>query len=445
MQRTMLFTLIGALLLFPFAGHGAEQEKIEERLKPFVTSESQTQNPWERIPSGGQTDPGTIYERALANFAMPGQAGAQSALEALEGLSYAFSNEYREYATAHLLLYSGAFDEAALRFGMLVKHDAFHEDIARRKLMLPEKLQGYAHGRGMEAAGDLESAWSSYENLFVLDSADRYAALTARLAGETPATPSPAPVFPEPDSSADYEAAVNQLRQGRCEDAAEAFELLGDYRGSDALADYARALNARGLRMDDRCASYAEKIKGNYHLLALLCEWQLPSPIELCGEPGAQEDGGMRFADPRARRVIEAALGKAKGEPIDPEELPGIAQITLATGKITRVYKLDDFAKCVNLTHLELEGSRISRIDPIRHLTELRTLNLNENSIADISALRYLTNLETLSLSGNYISDLSPLDNLYSLKKLTIRSNRPLSKSEINRFKKANPGCSVSY
>ena len=111
--------------------------------------------------------------------------------------------------------------------------------------------------------------------------------------------------------------------------------------------------------------------------------------------------------DPNLRAAVEAALGKASGDPITAGEM-------------------------AVLTFFEAESAGIRTLTELEYATSLLYLFLWDNSISDLSPLSDLTNLQFLDLQGNSVSDLSPamdLTNLIFWGFGTIRSriSRPLS------------------
>jgi internalin A len=77
-----------------------------------------------------------------------------------------------------------------------------------------------------------------------------------------------------------------------------------------------------------------------------------------------------------------------------------------------------------NLTHLVLDGNRISIIENEARLTNLSTLNLRGNQISEIKGLDTLGNLYALHLGRNQLSEIKGLDALGNLSELDLANNQ---------------------
>lgn len=103
-------------------------------------------------------------------------------------------------------------------------------------------------------------------------------------------------------------------------------------------------------------------------------------------------------------------------------------------------------SKMTKLTHLELDGNKISDISSIKNLTKLKYLSLKNNSISDISALKNLTNLTELYLDNNKISKISALNGLSKLKKLSIANNKVSDDTVVEYIRSYMPeDCDINY
>ena len=168
--------------------------------------------------------------------------------------------------------------------------------------------------------------------------------------------------------------------------------------------------------------------------------------------------------DPNLRTAIEAALRKAKGDPITPSEmatlikinardtsisdltglehatkltklwlggnsisdistLSGLTQLTRLSLWANSISDISPLVGLTKLTELNLSGNALSSIAVMADLTQLTWLHLQSNSISDIAALANLTNLQAMRLDRNLISDISPLSNLTQLKELRLDRN----------------------
>ena len=145
-------------------------------------------------------------------------------------------------------------------------------------------------------------------------------------------------------------------------------------------------------------------------------------------------EAAVDIPDPNLRAEVEAALGKAKGDPITPSEMTtltsleapeaGISDLTGLEGATNlidlhlwrnSVLDLSPLAGLTKLTGLYLGGSSASDLSPLVELINLESLFLDSNGISDLSPLAGLTNLTRLALNGNMVSDLSSLMELTSL------------------------------
>ena len=128
----------------------------------------------------------------------------------------------------------------------------------------------------------------------------------------------------------------------------------------------------------------------------------------------------VNIPDLNLRAVIEAALGKASGNPITAAEMETLTYLEADNASISDLTGLE-FA--INLTELDLWDNSISDISPLAGLTNMIELDLWDNSISDISPLAGLTDMIQLYLGNNRISDISPLAKLTKLKRLTLAEN----------------------
>ena len=128
-------------------------------------------------------------------------------------------------------------------------------------------------------------------------------------------------------------------------------------------------------------------------------------------------------------RALRAALDKVPGEELTTNELATLKRLSIGRVELSHGYFVGDLdltllAGCINLTHLDLSGNRISDISPLAGLSHLKTLRLLENKITDLRPLAGLVNLQILDLQRNRIADITPLKGLTQLQKLYLNSNQ---------------------
>ena len=143
------------------------------------------------------------------------------------------------------------------------------------------------------------------------------------------------------------------------------------------------------------------------------------------------------------------------------ENLKHLRELRCAYNNISSLKPLENLPA---LTHLDIRGTKVTSLAPISHLSSLEQLlisNLNITVLGDIKSLTGLEtifcdqtridtlgelsrmkNLKTLNITKTNIRSLAPLDELKKLEKLYCMTT-PLSKKEINRFKKLHPKCQV--
>ena len=126
----------------------------------------------------------------------------------------------------------------------------------------------------------------------------------------------------------------------------------------------------------------------------------------------------VAIPDPNLRAAIEAALGKALGDPIPAEKMATLTELHAPNAGISDLTGLEHATNLIRLglgsEYLEarnynVNSNSVSDVSALAGLTNLTWLDLNKNSISDISALAGLTNLTTLFLWSNSISDISAL------------------------------------
>ena len=147
----------------------------------------------------------------------------------------------------------------------------------------------------------------------------------------------------------------------------------------------------------------------------------------------ATAEAAIDIPDTNLRAAVEAALGKAKGDPITPSEM---AALTHLEASETGIRNLTGLEGATNLIDLGLWKNSVKDLSPLAGLTNLTGLFLGINSASDLSPLAELTNLESLFLDSNGISNLSPLAGLTKLTRLAVNNNfglGPVTSGGINQ------------
>ena len=128
----------------------------------------------------------------------------------------------------------------------------------------------------------------------------------------------------------------------------------------------------------------------------------------------------VNIPDSNLRAKIEAALGKASGDPISAAEMETLTSLTAQNASVSNLTGLET---ATNLTTLKLGDNSISDISALTGLTKLTQLQLWDNSISNISAVAGLTNLTKLYLWGNAITAISHVSGLTNLTHLRLGEN----------------------
>ena len=158
--------------------------------------------------------------------------------------------------------------------------------------------------------------------------------------------------------------------------------------------------------------------------------------------PGADPGPPVSIADGALRGRIEAALGKAPGEPVGANELAALEVLNARDAGVTDLAGLEG---AVNLTGLDLGGNAVRDLRPLASLPALASLSLDatgtdpwalaglarlvrlslrDNGIEDLGGLSSLVELEELDIGGNRVADLTPLAGLAGLRELRADGNR---------------------
>ena len=123
--------------------------------------------------------------------------------------------------------------------------------------------------------------------------------------------------------------------------------------------------------------------------------------------PGSQ----VHVPDPILRIMIAEELGKNSDVPITVEEMQRLGTLE---SRDRRVHDLTGLQFATNLTHLELDNSRVSDLSLLKGLSKLSFLEVH-GGFSDLSFLSGLANLQYLDVAGSKVSDLSPLAGLTNL------------------------------
>ena len=127
----------------------------------------------------------------------------------------------------------------------------------------------------------------------------------------------------------------------------------------------------------------------------------------------------VNIPDANLRAVIEAVLGKARGETITVTEMATLHSLSGIRSDISDLTGLE-FA--TNLATLNLYSNNISDLSPLSELNSLTRLSLGYNSISNVSPLSGLNNLAWPNLRGNNNPDVSPLSGLTNLTGLGLEN-----------------------
>ena len=145
--------------------------------------------------------------------------------------------------------------------------------------------------------------------------------------------------------------------------------------------------------------------------------------VALAATPLAARDeseNSIDIPDAALRKVVEEALGKEPGDPINHDEM---ATLEYLDGSESGVRQLTGIEYATNLDTLLLAKNEVVDLGPLADLASLTLLDLRGNALADCVALSGLQSLTWLVLSENMIVDLLPLADMVSLKYLYLGGN----------------------
>ena len=153
-----------------------------------------------------------------------------------------------------------------------------------------------------------------------------------------------------------------------------------------------------------------------------------PMPAAVADAPGKKPVSRMvaravrlpSIPDPALLDAIAAALGRAPGEAVSPQELAGLEALTARNAGIRDLSGLE---QAVGLKQLDLGFNPLTDLRPLADLPALESLNL-DGAATDLQTLAPLAALQRLSLRHNGIDDLWPMAGLTSLVELDLGNNR---------------------
>ncbi len=150
----------------------------------------------------------------------------------------------------------------------------------------------------------------------------------------------------------------------------------------------------------------------------------------------------------------------------DVAPITGLVTLEKLRLKKVAIGSLEPLTGLVNLVYLDCFNAGISDLSPLSKLPKLMHLDISHNSVSDLSPIRSLNYITYLALASTKISDLSPISRFRHLEYLNVSGN-PQIKSisavpdetlqtliahysglptgEIQRFKKKNPKCKITY
>ncbi len=141
------------------------------------------------------------------------------------------------------------------------------------------------------------------------------------------------------------------------------------------------------------------------------------------------------FVDANLEAVVRQALRIAAADPISPDVMATLTQLTAAGKSITSLSGLEDAGL---LEMLDVGQNAISDLGPLSGLTHLERLDLADNPITNISSLSGLTHLERLDLRNNNVTDTALLSRMTHLRYLYVRGNENLeSLKQLVKLKEA--------
>ncbi len=141
------------------------------------------------------------------------------------------------------------------------------------------------------------------------------------------------------------------------------------------------------------------------------------------------------FVDANLEAVVRQALRIAAADPISPDVMATLTQLTAAGKSITSLSGLEDAGL---LETLDVGQNAISDLGPLSGLTRLERLDLADNPITNISSLSGLTRLERLDLRNNNVTDTALLSRMTHLRYLYVRGNENLeSLKQLVKLKEA--------
>lgn len=150
----------------------------------------------------------------------------------------------------------------------------------------------------------------------------------------------------------------------------------------------------------------------------------------------------------------------------DVEPITGLVNLEKLKLRKVEIGSLEPLTNLVNLVYLDCYNAGISDLSPIKRLPKIMHLDISHNSIESIGPLRSLNYVTYLALASTKVSDLSPISGYRHLEYLNISGNPQLksisavpnetlntfvghytglSSGDVQRFKKRNPKCKITY
>jgi Leucine-rich repeat (LRR) protein len=131
----------------------------------------------------------------------------------------------------------------------------------------------------------------------------------------------------------------------------------------------------------------------------------------------------------------------------------------------TAIKDLSPLKPLVSLTDLVVRDNPVKDLEPLKELNDLHSLDISNTPVDDLEVVGALSDLRSVNCAGTQIKKLNALKELKNLayldcsntdvRTLNVVADLPLttlkcyntniSKSEVKKFKKANPDCNVIY
>ncbi len=172
-----------------------------------------------------RTDDSVVFSVAIEELKhINSKDNVEEAQKILSGITsnYNQANMFRIYAEAIIDVYNGDFDDSQTKLDVLSLSKEFVEMLLEYGLQSCEDIQHYISARRLESEGKLSEAFEIYTSVNFLDSLERSITIAQKR------------------KEMDYQKAMSLFSEGKYSDAAQAFDKLGQYRNSEAMATAAR-------------------------------------------------------------------------------------------------------------------------------------------------------------------------------------------------------------